>query len=88
MTVAVRRRPTSSGTRTQTSGLFGVDSMDSVSTSMVSLNETSSFGGGLFLVIYSEQPILGLTSRQGNTTVVLEVSFLRLECGVHDRLHI
>ena len=35
------------------------------------------------VLIYSKQPILGLTQEW-----FLELSFSRLECGVHDRLHI
>ena len=40
----------------------------------------------LFLVlsyVYSKQPILGLTQEWFR-----ELSFSRLECGVHDKLHI
>ena len=37
----------------------------------------------IFLVIYSKQPIFGLTQEW-----LRELSFSRLECGVHDKLHI
>ena len=40
----------------------------------------------LFLVlsyVYSKQPMLGLTQE-----LFRELSFTRLECGVHDKLHI
>ena len=44
-----------------------------------------SVGQSVFLVlgyVCSEQPVFG------NTGVVRELSFSRLECGVHDKLHI